>query len=102
MSQAIIPVIPLGLYLLTASSQPHLSLSAMIEPLLESPLPCFLASSTAYALITSAFLGEKNPRERLVARLEIDRLIDLIDSIDRFDFDFDQSIQLVNRYRSIN
>jgi hypothetical protein len=27
-----------------------------------------------------------------VARLEIDRLIDLIDSIDRFDFDFDQSI----------
>jgi hypothetical protein len=41
-------------------------------------------------------------QEPFTARLEIDRLIDLIDSIDRFDFDFDQSIQLVNRYRSIN
>ncbi|KAH7204867.1 uncharacterized protein BKA55DRAFT_547301 [Fusarium redolens] len=56
-SQVTIPDILLALYLLThlltASGQSHLFPSAMIELLLESPLPCFLASSTAYALITS-------------------------------------------------
>ena len=56
-SQVTISDILLALYLLThlltASGQPHLFPSAMTELLLESPLPCFLASSTAYALLTS-------------------------------------------------
>lgn len=36
------------------------------------------------------------------ASFEIDRLIDLIDSINRFHFDFDRSIQPVRRSISIN
>ncbi|KAH7114789.1 hypothetical protein EDB81DRAFT_892830 [Dactylonectria macrodidyma] len=40
--------------------------------------------------------GETDDEEN--AGFEIDRPIDLIDSINRFDFDFDRSIQPVNRY----
>lgn len=52
-SHVSIPGIPLHLCLLTVSSQPRICPFTMAELLMGSPLPIFLASSTAYAFITS-------------------------------------------------